>query len=523
VISCSSCGADLGIRPPWICEPCDREYIGPQPGPQTDFLACSSTIALYGGAAGGGKSHMLLYLALLGATSTPGWNGIICREQSNRVSLGGGLWDEAEAMFSGTGGEPRAGSYMDWRWPHPGGRDSVLSFKHLSKFNYKGYRGPGFDFIGLDEVTEMPWSAVVFMLSRLRSPRGGRPLFRMTTNPDPGHPLADLLGPYLLPSGDPDRSQSGRVRWLLRGKGRDWLGDTPQEAATLAGGDPAHALSFAFIPSLLEDNPALDLADPGYRARLANMDPELAAQLIRGNWRERKSTGGPFERIRWEKVSAPISPIVQWFRPWDKAASKPSTDYPDPDYTVGPLVGFDAAGRFYLAGLAACREDTPIRDQMIANTAACDGHMVTQIHKQAPGDTGKSDVYHMRSLLRLGGADTEAVLESKNKVIRGQPMGLALRLGMLDGKIAHREARPGEEWSARGYILDQTGWLQQPYTDAGSHPRTLGDLVFSQLDPFPNGEHDDILDAMFDAFAVWSKPRADRAAQAGRRAAAYVR
>ncbi len=187
------------------------------------------------------------------------------------------------------------------------------------------------------------------------------------------------------------------------------------------------------------------------------------------------------------------------------------------------LVGFDAAGRFYLAGLVACREDTPIRDTLIANTAITDGHMVTQLHKKAPGDTGKSDVYHMRALVGLGGADTHVERETKSKISRGQAMGLALKLGMLDGKIAHREARPGEEWSPRGFILDETGWLAQPYRDAGSHPRTLGDLLCSQLDPFPNGDHDDILDAMFDAFAVWSKPRADRAAQAAKRADVYVR
>ncbi len=516
------------MLPPWVCEPCDLEYIGPQPGPQTEFLACSSTIALYGGAAGGGKSHMLLYLALLGATSMPGWNGIICREQSNRVSLGGGLWDEAAEMFANTGGNPpRAGAYMDWRWKHPGGRDSVLSFKHLSKWNYKGYRGPGFDFIGLDEVTEMSWAAVVFMLSRLRSARGHRPMLRMTTNPDPDHPLADLLSPYLLPSGDADRAQSGRVRWFKRGKGRDWLGDSPDEAAALAGGDARDALSFTFIPSLLEDNPALDLADPGYRSRLANQDPELAAQLIRGNWRERKSTGGPFERLRWGKpISAPLSPIIYWYRAWDKAATRPTplgTPNHDPDYTVGVLVGFDAAGRFYLAGLVACREDTPIRDQLITNTAALDGHMVTQIHKKAPGDTGKSDVYHMRALLQVAGADTHVEKETKAKVMRGQAMALALTFGMIDGRPANRDPRPGETHSPRGYILDQTGWLTRPYTDAGSHPRTLGDLLWSQLDPFPNGDHDDILDAAFDAYAAWSKPASDRAALAKRRAAAYVR
>ena len=33
------------------------QRIGPQPGPQQEFLATSADIAIYGGAAGGGKTY----------------------------------------------------------------------------------------------------------------------------------------------------------------------------------------------------------------------------------------------------------------------------------------------------------------------------------------------------------------------------------------------------------------------------------------------------------------------------------
>ena len=36
------------------------QVLGPQPGPQTDFLSSIADIVIYGGAAGGGKSYGLL-------------------------------------------------------------------------------------------------------------------------------------------------------------------------------------------------------------------------------------------------------------------------------------------------------------------------------------------------------------------------------------------------------------------------------------------------------------------------------
>ena len=56
--------------------------LAPQPGPQTDFLATYADIAIYGGAAGGGKSFALL-LDPCRWYKTEGFRGVIFRRTVN--------------------------------------------------------------------------------------------------------------------------------------------------------------------------------------------------------------------------------------------------------------------------------------------------------------------------------------------------------------------------------------------------------------------------------------------------------
>jgi hypothetical protein len=77
-----------------------------------------------------------------------------------------------------------------------------------------------------------------------------------------------------------------------------------------------------------------------------------------------------------------------------------------------------------------------------------------------------------------------------------------------------------------GYIIDgpdyHEGWLREPYRDDGTHPRTLGELLWSQLDPWPAAKHDDIPDALADAYASRAVS-GTRGEKARARARGYVR
>ena len=71
--------------------------IRPQPGPQEAFLASSADIAIYGGAAGGGKSWGLL-LEGVRHVSNPEFGAVYFRRTMPQIKNEGGLWDESEKL-----------------------------------------------------------------------------------------------------------------------------------------------------------------------------------------------------------------------------------------------------------------------------------------------------------------------------------------------------------------------------------------------------------------------------------------
>ncbi len=109
---------------------CGQFHLQPQPGPQTDFITSEAEIRIYAGAMGTGKTFALLLDWLIRGACVDNSVGLICRENSSDIMIGGGLWDEARKVFADSGANMREGSSMDARWPATG---SVLSFRHLKE------------------------------------------------------------------------------------------------------------------------------------------------------------------------------------------------------------------------------------------------------------------------------------------------------------------------------------------------------------------------------------------------------
>jgi phage terminase large subunit-like protein len=534
------------------CERCGSRNIRPLPGPQTQFLASRAKVALFGGSAGGGKTYALL-LSWLRHANTRRARGLIARNTQADLTRDGGLWGEAETLYLGTGpacprcpNEPRprcivckgtgqapvrfiraSGSHkITW----PGG--GSLEFAHLKGDAWKRLASLNLAWAGIEEAVECSMEAIIFVLSRLRTTvKGIAPALRMTTNPDPGHPLRRWVEPYLRSDGEPDFERSGDVLWLARStRGDRWISERTPEAAKRAAGSSDPPLSFQYFPALLTSNIALEARDPGlrsYRASLAAQGAVRNAQLSRGNWLIREAGKGTLSRMYWGGIAArlrePLDPIVLVIRAWDKAASEPSKERRDPDWTSGLKVEWDSRGRWYLSGLRVCRRKTTGVDSLMAETSYRDGRRVIQVGEVDPGQAGLVDEAHTRRVLSskfvAKGEKAPRIIMTRattNKIVKVQPVARELELGMRS--IPGWDPDETREWEPRGYILEREGeeWIDVKIEDdGGDHPETVGELLWEQLEEFPNdGVHDDIVDTLAIAHA---HKRTIDAARAGAR------
>jgi hypothetical protein len=245
--------------------------FGPQPGPQSDFLSTSADIAIYGGAAGGGKSWALCYCPIRHVRKL-GFAGVVFRRTSPEITNSGGLWDQASELYPAAGGRGVRGD-LEFRF-----RNNVrISFRHLEHEQSKfGYQGAAFCYLGFDELTHFTESQFFYMLSRNRSTCGVRPYVRGSCNPHPGW-VKRFLAPWVDEEFKGTPAKPGELRWFTRVQG---------EVRWVPRGTK-HAKSVTFIRASVYDNPALLEANPEYVDNLMAL-PEIEQQrLLYGNWRVR--------------------------------------------------------------------------------------------------------------------------------------------------------------------------------------------------------------------------------------------
>lgn len=371
------------------------DYLSPKMPPfcpeepsinQRVFLRTNALEALFGGAAGGGKSSALL-MAALQYVDVPNYSAILFRRTFADLSLPGALMDRFKSWMN---------NYEDIHWNNntfiatfPSG--ARISFGYLNNVNdYLRYKGSEFQFIGMDEVTEIRESDYRYMFSRLRRPASGEiaqvPLrMRCASNPAPNWV---------------------RQRFIVEGKHENRV----------------------FVPSKLTDNPGIDAIS--YRQSLSELDPIERRRLEEGDWWS-TTLGTLFDRTSFVIIDSHDLPEMtssaRVIRFWDLAATEPSSSNPDPDWTVGTLMLLDG-GVSYILDVRRARVRGEKVEQLISQTAQEDGHGVAIRMEQEPGSSGKAlaDQY---ARYVLAGYDFGSIRATGDKETRARPFAAAVANG----------------------------------------------------------------------------------------------
>ena len=368
--------------------------LRPNAGPQEEFLSTSADIAIYGGAAGAGKSYALL-LEPLRWKDLRGFESVTFRRQSVQLTTGGGLWDTSQDLYPKFGGVSKMSPRYHWVFPS----GAKMAFDHLQfEKSVASWDGSQLALVNFDELQHFSASQFFYMLSRNRTMCGIKPYMRATCNPDPDSFLLPLLNWYLDEEGYPRPERSGVLRYFIRLKGELYWFDSEEEARKYYPG--RRPRSFTFISAKLSDNPILMETNPDYEANLDAMLEYERKRLAEGNWHARPSAGELFKSYYWKFLDDAPSNLVKVIRYWDKAGTMPNESNPDPDWTSGTKIGIDRYSRIIILDQVRFRMEPGDVELKIKEYAERDGKDIEIWLEQDPGAAGKAEAsYYNKNLL----------------------------------------------------------------------------------------------------------------------------
>lgn len=429
----------------------DEVHVGPNPGPQTEYVRSSADITIFGGSAGPGKSWATLFRMGVHADRYPGYYGVVFRRDSMEITGGGGLWEESLKLYPMWGAKSRGGGVLDWRWPNR----SMIEMRHLQWAGDEvGHHGKQYAEVAFDELTTFLEQQFWYLLSRLRSNCGFRPKIIATCNPDADSWVRKFVDWWIGDDGLPSVDRAGLKRYFVRDGDELVWGSSPAECHELAPHVLMKPMSVRFIPAALSDNPK---GDPTYRDKLMAMPLVERERLLGGNWDIRHAAGTVFQRAWFEVIDHVPNDIIAIGRYWDLAATEPHAGNKDPDWTRGVKLSRHRSGLVLIHDVVSLRGRPAAVDALVLATAQQDGRGCTQGFWQDPGQAGKSEVERYR--IMLAGHVVKIVRAAENKLTYAKATSSLAEVGMV--KL-----------------------LRGPWSNA----------YLAEHEAFPDGTHDDIVD-----------------------------
>lgn len=236
----------------------------PNVGPQTEAYFCEADELFYGGQAGGGKSDLLVGLAL-----TAHSNSLLLRRINDDVK---DLVERARAA---------AGDQHSYN-----GQDRVLRLDDRRiKFggcqletDKERHKGRARDLYGFDEIADFTFGQYKFITAWNRSAKTGQRCRVVCAGNPPTRPQGLWVTQYWAAWLDPNHprpAKPGELRWYVRGPSDEDIEVEDRGPHVFDWAKkPLIARSRTFIPSSLADNPDLTATDD-YEATLDALPSEL--------------------------------------------------------------------------------------------------------------------------------------------------------------------------------------------------------------------------------------------------------
>lgn len=397
------------------------------------FLNSDSTITLAGGSAGSGKTYTSLLIALK-FMQHPRATGVIFRRTSKMITSPGSIWHEAVNMYTSVYKTGLRIRHREQEMQFPNG--AILKFSHMQhESNMYDHKGGQYSLVIFDEATDFTEEMVVYLLSRMRNAYVNyTPQMFLMTNPDYNSFLRHWIQDFYLDpaTGIPMEHLAGVKRYFFR-QGNDMLWyNSLEEAEKVHGkGHESGISSFTFIPATCRDNPPLLKAQPEYISRLMSLPRVEMERLLLGSWFARQESAGLFKREWVEMVDYPNGRANKRVRAWDLAFTKPSEQYPNPDWTRGVLISKDKSSVYTVEDVVGIRDRVHEVEKLIFETAISDGPGVIISIPQDPNAAAGAYAKELQRRLSEMGFICRLQKPVKSKVVRFAPFSSIAQAGFV--------------------------------------------------------------------------------------------
>jgi len=284
----------------------------PQSKPQWIAFLSRADEIFYGGAAGGGKSDLLL-----GMAGEAHQRSIIFRRVFPNLRA---LIDRSRQIYNAEGDAAAKDSYNESLHVWKLSNGSTIEFGAMQYEKDKSnFQGRPHDLIGIDEAPEFMESQILFVSAWNRTTdEGQRVRVILTGNPPIDEEGAWIVRRYAawLDKTHPHPAKSGELRWYVTIDGKET--EMPNGEPFTHKGETLIPRSRTFIHAGLEDN--IFLANDGrYKSVLQSLPEPLRSQLLNGDFNA-SSVPNPFQIIptewvrlakkRWMEREKPKTPLT---------------------------------------------------------------------------------------------------------------------------------------------------------------------------------------------------------------------